>query len=214
MTAGAQGMGEPAVYALLLAAGEGSRFGGDKLLARWQGTPIITHVATTIAESIQAGVLAGAVAVIPPASTRLAWPLDTAGFTLVENPHPRRGLSSSLQRGLWALSRPGVLPEVAAALIVLADQPLLQRPVIQALVADWRQHRRSVRPRYAAAPNVPGHPVLLARPDWPLAQEITGDAGVGALLATVPGGIRLVDVAGANPDIDTPEDLLHLEGRH
>jgi CTP:molybdopterin cytidylyltransferase MocA len=211
---GSHGMGKPAVYALVLAAGEGSRFGGDKLLARWQGSPIITHVATTIAESIQAGELAGAVAVIPPASTSLVWPLDTAGFTLVENPNPREGLSTSLQRGLGALSRPGVFPEAAAALIVLADQPLLRRPVIQALIADWREQHRSVRPCYAAAPGEPGHPVLLARADWPLAREATGDAGVGRLLAAVPGGVRCIYVSGANPDIDTPEDLLHLEGHH
>jgi len=214
MISGAHGVRESAIYALLLAAGEGRRFGGDKLLARWQGSPIITHVATTIAESIQAGELAGAVAVIPPASTSLVWPLDTAGFRLVENPDPREGGSTSLQRGLGALSRPGVLPEAAAALIVLADQPLLQRPVIQALIADWREHHRSVRPHYAAAPDEPGHPVLLARADWPLAQEATGDAGVGALLAAVPGGVRRITVPGANPDIDTPEDLLHLEGGH
>ncbi|MEO8634712.1 MAG: nucleotidyltransferase family protein [Gemmatimonadales bacterium] len=207
-------MSRPAPYAVLLAAGAGSRFGSDKLLARWQGTPIITHVATTIAGSVQAGVLAGAVAVIPPASTTIAWPLDTAGFTLVENPHARRGMSTSLQRGLWALTRPHVVPEADAALIVLADQPLLRREVIQALVADWREHGRSVRPRYAAAPGEPGHPVLLARPDWPLAQEALGDAGVGALLASVPDRLRVVEVAGANPDIDTPEDLAHLHGRH
>ena len=129
----------------------------------------------------------------------------------MENPHARRGLSSSLQRGLWALSLPSVIPEAAAALIVLADQPLLRREVIRALIDDWREHHRSVRPRYAAAPAEPGHPVLLARADWPLAQEVTGDFGVGALLAAIPGGVRLVDVSGANPDIDTPEDLFHLE---
>ena len=201
-----------APYALLLAAGAGSRFGGDKLLARWQGTPIITHVATTIAQTVQSGVLSGAVAVIPPASTTLAWPLDTAGFTLVENPHARRGMSTSLQRGLWALSLPSVVPEAAAALVVLADQPLLRGEVIQALVTDWREHHRTVRPRYAASPDEPGHPVLLDRADWPLAHEALGDAGVGALLSEIPGGVRQVDVAGSNPDIDTPEDLTRLGG--
>ena len=204
-------MKAPAPYALLLAAGAGSRFGGDKLMARWQGAPIISHVATTIAECVRAELLAGAVAVIPPASTTLAWPLDTAGFTMVENPHARRGMSTSLQRGLWALSRPGVEPAASAALIVLADQPLLRREVVAALLADWREHHQSVRPRYAASPETPGHPVLLARCDWPLAQDATGDAGVGALLAAIPGRVRQVDVAGVNPDIDTPEDLFHLE---
>jgi CTP:molybdopterin cytidylyltransferase MocA len=202
----------PAPHALLLAAGAGSRFGGEKLLARWQGTPIISHVATTIAAAVQAGELAGAVAIIPPASTALAWPLDTSGFTLVENAHARRGMSTSLQRGLWALSLPNVVPEATAALIVLADQPLLRREVIRALVADWRAHHRSVRPRYAETPNEPGHPVLLDRGDWPVAQDAIGDSGVGGLLAAEPGRLRMVDVAGANPDIDTPEDLTRLEG--
>ncbi len=202
-------MSRPAPYAVLLAAGAGSRFGGAKLLAPFQGRPLVAHAAATLAEAMYAGTLAGGVAVVPPEATALAWPLDTAGLLLVENPAPGLGLASSLQLGLAALER--MEPRVEAALIVLADQPLLRLETIARLVAAWRSRGLSVRPRYSAQPSAPGHPVLLDRSIWPLARTLAGDTGLGPLLAADPDLILTIDLPGANPDVDLPNDLDSLE---
>lgn len=200
-----------AAYALVLAAGSGTRFGGEKLLASFHGRPLVAHVATTLAQAVANGVLAGGVAVIAPGDVSLAWHLDTAGLQLVENPRATSGIGSSLQIGLAALNGPRQLP-VGAALIVLADQPLIRLEVIIRLVTEWRAQGCSVRPRYAARPGEPGHPVLLDRGDWSLADQLTGDRGLGPLLD--PGNTRAVEieVPGHNPDVDTPADLSRLEG--
>lgn len=200
----------PAVHALVLAAGRGARFGGNKLLAEWRGTPLIGHVAATLAQAIHGGVLGGGVAVVAPGATGLVWPLDTAGLTVVENPGAASGMASSLQVGLAALGRHPGTPPVGAALVVLADQPLIRLPVIAALVNAWREAGGCLRPRYAARPGAPGHPVLLDRPRWPLAATLQGDQGLGQLLAGDP-SVRFIEVPGANPDVDTPEDLRLLE---
>jgi CTP:molybdopterin cytidylyltransferase MocA len=197
---------EHKVYALVLAAGSGSRFGGDKLTAPLHGRPLIAHVAAALAQTIGTGTLAGGIAVVPAEATSLAWPLDTAGLGLVVNPNPAEGIASSLRLGLAGLSQ---LDSPAAALIVLADQPGLRTDVIGRLVEAWRRDRRSVRPRYAASPEEPGHPVLLDRSQWPLAERLQGDTGLRPLLDAA--GITTIDVPGANPDVDTREDLQILE---
>jgi CTP:molybdopterin cytidylyltransferase MocA len=198
------------VYALVLAAGRGRRFGGDKLAAPFRGATIIGHVAGTLAHAMSARLLAGGVAVVPVRATALTWRLDTAGLEVVENPDAGTGLASSLRIGLAALAQPERSPAAAAALVVLADQPLLRLPVIEALISAWEAAPGTYRPRYADQPAEPGHPVLLDRADWALADALHGDQGLGALLTGHP-GIRLVEVAGANPDVDTPEDLRLLE---
>lgn len=200
----------PSTYAVVLAAGAGTRFGGAKLLATLRGRPLAAHVAAALAQAEASGSLAGGVAVIPSGDTGLAWHFDTAGLRLVENPRAGEGIATSLQLGLAALA-PLDRPPAGAALIVLADQPLLRPEVIARLVAEWRRTGRTVRPRYRVQPDQPGHPVLLDRADWALADRLTGDRGLGALLAA--GAIRAaeLDLPGVNPDVDTPEDLTRLE---
>jgi molybdenum cofactor cytidylyltransferase len=195
------------VHALLLAAGQGARFGGNKLLAPLHGRPLIAHAAGTLAQAIMDGVLAGGVAVISPGAAVVLRALDTTGLTLVENPDAAAGMATSLQHGLQALAVQE--PRVDAALIVLADQPGLRLDVIAAVVSHWARSGGTTRPRYAASPDEPGHPVLLDRADWPLANRLTGDQGLRHLLAGRP--VTLVDVPGVNPDVDTPADLRRLE---
>jgi molybdenum cofactor cytidylyltransferase len=199
---------ERAAFALVLAAGSGSRFGGAKLLAPFHGRPLVAHAAAAVAEAIAAGTLAGGVAVIPPAAPGLARTLDAAGLQLVENPDAALGMANSLRRGL-AVLREHTAPPASGAVIVLADQPLLRAEVIAQLVAGWRQSGRSTRPRYLATPAEPGHPVLLDRSLWHLAERLAGDTGLMQLLGGEP--VIHIDVTGANPDVDTPADLRQLE---
>lgn len=206
-------MAATGAYALLLAAGGGARFGGPKLLAPLRGRPLVAHVAATLAEAIDRGILAGGVAVIPSGDTALAWHLDAAGLRLVENRDASSGIASSVRLGLGALEKARE-PPAGAALIVLADQPLLSVQAIRRLVAEWRARGLSIRPRYASAPGEPGHPVLLDRSRWTLARELTGDRGLGSLLRAAPDPIVELDLPGENPDVDTPDDLSALEDRH
>ncbi len=205
-------MTAPAVYALVLAAGAGRRFGGEKLLAPFRGTSLVGHVAATVAQAIHGGLLAGGVAVVRPGATALAWPLDTAGLEVVENPAAAEGIASSLRAGLAALTPPRE-PPAGASLVILADQPLLRLPVLEALVSAWRAAPGSIRPRYLAQPDAPGHPVLVDRALWAQAAGLTGDQGLGPLLAADP-ALRIIEVPGGNPDVDTPGDLRSLEEQY
>ena len=200
---------ESEVHALYLAAGASRRFGGDKLRQPLAGRPLVTHAASTIAEAIAQGSLAGGVVVVPSEATAIELQLDILGMDIVSSPDPGRGLSTSLRLGLEALGR----TRAGAALVTLADQPLLRLDVIARLVHHWRATGRSVRPRYADARSIPGHPVLLDRSAWRLAHSAEGDVGLGSILRHHRDLIDDLEVPGDNPDVDSPEDLSRLEGR-
>ena len=191
----------------MLAAGLGRRFGGAKLLATFRDRALVSHVLEEAATARARGLLAGVHAVVAEGDTAIEKLAAGAGAAIVPNPDPGRGLSSSLRLGLAALP-----PNLDAVLVLLGDQPLVRLEVMEALVNAWRQGGFSaVRPRYASAPDTPGHPVLIARRVWPLASGLEGDSGFGQLFAPDAPDVMLLDVPGENPDVNTPADLLALK---
>jgi CTP:molybdopterin cytidylyltransferase MocA/precorrin-6B methylase 2 len=203
------------VAGLILAAGAASRFGSPKIDARLDDRSLLDHV---IGATAAAGL--GRLVVVVHGGAPPADAVETAadsaakfpaGVHVVRNPRPADGLSSSLRLGLAALSGAG--PEVQAALVLLADQPLVRPEVVAALLsADVPPDRTIVVPRYAegGGPN----PALLLRAAWPLAGELTGDRGMGPLIAARPELVVEVPVEGDNPDVDTPADLALIEWTH
>lgn len=191
------------VVAVVLAAGASSRFGSPKLLAPLHGRPVLQHVLDAVAA---AGL--GVVAVLGTDAAELEQAITWNGARRVVNPRPQDGLASSLRLGLEEAATD---PATDAVLIVLGDQPSLRPDVVRSVVAAaGTSPRPIVRVRYAAddAPN----PVLLRRDAWALAAGLSGDRGVGPLLAAHPDLVAAIDVEGAIPDIDTPADLAAAEG--
>lgn len=188
--------------AIVLAAGAASRFGGGKVLARLDDRPLLQHVLDAVAMAP----LREVVVVVPPAASALEEAIAWRAERRVVNQHPERGLASSLQVGLSAVS-----DEAGAAVILLADQPRVRSIVIRRLVDAWRAGAGPiVAPRYSrdAAPN----PVLIDRTAWPLAYALQGDRGLGPVLREQEVLVHWLPVAGDNPDIDTRADLERLAG--
>lgn len=187
--------------AVVLAAGAGSRFGGGKLRALLQGRPILAHVV----DAARAARLDPIVVIVPPNGE--LDDLDLGRVRRVVNPDPGEGLSSSVRLGLRALELDA---EVAAAAILPGDQPLVRPAVIGQLIAalDVSPATPFIVARYAddSAPN----PILVRRSIWRLADELAGDRGFGPVLATHPELVRFVAVEGANPDVDTTDDLAAI----
>jgi CTP:molybdopterin cytidylyltransferase MocA len=193
---------------VVLAAGRAQRFGGAKLLAPLRGRPLLGYVLDTVVRARAAEIVDAGRIVVAANDPGVADLAASAGVETIVNPAPDEGLSSSLRCGLAALGS-----DAGAAVILLGDQPLVRVEVVGALVGAWREGRdRIIRPRYAEAPDEPGHPVLLDRSVWALADQLRGDAGFGALLPAGSAGVALIDVAGRNPDVDTPADLDTLQG--
>jgi CTP:molybdopterin cytidylyltransferase MocA len=188
------------VVGLVLAAGTASRFGSDKLGTLLDGRPLLAHVL----DALRAVPLDEIVVV-----TRRERPIPAAdGLRVVVNGAPEEGLSSSLRIGLAAIDEHGG-PPAEAVLIALGDQPRIDPAVIRQLLAAARTSDRPVVvPTYErdGSPN----PVLLLRAAFALADEASGDRGMGPVLSVHPELVQAVPAGGANPDVDTPADLARL----
>lgn len=177
-----------------------ARFGSNKLLADLRGRPILQHVL----DVVSAARLRPVVVVVGPGGVEPYAALRWRDEEIVINPRPENGLSASLQLALAALAP----SEAQRALVLLADQPLLSRAQIALILgAPFDQERPIVVPRYGGRQ---GNPVLLERPAWRLATELSGDRGMSQVFKSRPVLVRYVDVPGANPDVDTWADLTAL----
>lgn len=198
-------MREGHVDALLLAAGRASRFGGRKLLASLDGAPLAAHAARTVQSLLADGTLRHALAVTD-GDADLGRLLESHGFRVAPLAEPALPLSGSLRTGFAALE--SERPPASAALVFLADQPRVSPDVTRALLVRWRRvNRPVVRPCYNAEPDIPGHPVLIARPAWHFVEALEGDQGLSAWLRDRPGLVETISVPGTNPDVDEPADL-------
>jgi molybdenum cofactor cytidylyltransferase len=168
------------------------------------------YVLDVVSTARQRGLIGGAHLVIGPEDDRAVDLANAAGLETIINDAPELGLSNSLQLGIAAVQASSADP--GAALIFLADQPLVQLEVVDALISSWREGSRDIiRPRYATQPKAPGHPVLLTRAVWQAARRLQGDKGFSSLLGSSSFQTVVIDVPGDNPDIDTPADLSGLE---
>jgi molybdenum cofactor cytidylyltransferase len=201
----------PPVGAVVLAAGLSRRFGSAKLLAEWQGRPVLAHVLETIAGARDDGLLTGGVVVHRPDDTDTPRLARERGLEPHINTRSAQGMASSLLLGLNALSAERWEP-MEGALVVMGDQPLLRKDVIEQLLRAFSPPMDLVRPRYLDDPDEPGHPVLVRRTLWDRARSLEGDQGFRALATWSNARVVTIDVSGRNPDVDTPEDLAALDG--
>jgi len=190
------------VLAVVLAAGASRRFGSPKVLAQLDGRPVLEHVLDAVAEAGMADV----VVVLGEQAAAIRDAVTWRSERVEVNPRPMDGLSSSLRIGLDAASEDRT---VDAVLVLLGDQPSVRPDVIRTvLTAAETAPQPIVRVRYADddAPN----PVLVRRAAWALAAGLSGDRGLGPLLAERTDLVAEVAAPGSNPDVDTPEDLARV----
>jgi CTP:molybdopterin cytidylyltransferase MocA len=183
------------VAGVLLAAGEGSRLGRPKALVELGGISLARRGAGVLRDG-------GARPVVVVTG---AVPVAVLGVVTVHNPRWRDGMGSSLQAGL------AVVPEgCPAAVIALADQPLVGHEAVRRLIAA---HAAGASVAVAAYHGQPRTPFLLARKHWPeviaLAQ---GDVGARPFLRAHPELVTRVECGdtGTPDDLDTPEDFRRL----
>ena len=188
------------VAGVLLAAGEGSRFGRPKALVEFGGQ--------TLAER---GVnLLRAGGADPILVVTGAVPVELDGTQSVHNPAWRTGMGSSLRAALQALS--AAVADVGAVVVALADQPLVGAEAVVRLIAAYRD---GATVAVAAYDGQPRNPVLLAREHWAeVIATAIGDQGARTFLRTHPDVVALVECGdtGRPDDIDTPADLARITG--
>jgi CTP:molybdopterin cytidylyltransferase MocA len=182
---------------LVLAAGEGRRFGGAKQLATYRGRPLLEHALSAMAA---ARVLSDRLVVLGARANDIIATVDLHGARPLIATDWAAGQAASLRAGIAALSS-----TVDAIVITLGDQPNISPAAIEAVIAARDPTRfDAVRATYGARP---GHPVLLERTLFGASMSLQGDQGARNLLA----GARTLTVAcdgrGSDLDIDLREQI-------
>lgn len=195
---------EAKVHAVVLAAGRSSRMGGpNKLLARFDGKPLVRRAVERALASTADGVLV----VTGHQADRVADALADLDVPHVHNPDFASGLASSLKAGV------SVLPEDAqGALILLGDMPGVTSADLDRLISAFRARRGRSIVR-ATHDGKRGNPVILPRSLFADVATLEGDTGARHLVES--GAAEVVDVelgAAASVDVDTPAAMASAGG--
>ena len=171
------------IAAVVLAAGEATRFGAPKQRV------LLPHVLGRLAEAPvdEIVVVAGAYDLEPPSDNLLQRP----PVRLVDCTMWARGPGASLRCGLESLAE-----DVVAAVVVLADGPDLSPTAVDRVLDAWRERGGIVAASYAGER---GHPLVIGRTDW----SSVPDEG----LRDLPVRLISCDDLGSPGDVDTPADL-------
>jgi molybdenum cofactor cytidylyltransferase len=178
---------------IVLAAGEGTRFGGSKQLADLNGRPLLEHALRAMAASP----VDRLVVVLGAGAEDVLAGIDLHGAEPVLCPRWEEGQSASLASGL------GGLPAIEAVVVTLGDQPYVSPEAIRRVLAA-RGAAPAVRATYG---DRPAHPLVLERTLFGALRDVSGDHGARHLLMKVGTTEVPCDDLGAGQDVDTRVQL-------
>ena len=182
--------------AIVLAAGQSRRMGRNKLLLPFGRSTVIE----TIVTEVQSGEVNDTVVVTGYERERIEAQLARYPVRCVFNPdYARAEMLASVQVGLRALAE-----NIEAALIVLGDQPRIQRDIIRRVIEAYRPGALII-PSFERRR---GHPILLDRSIWPDVLAAPIEATLRDVINAHAECIRYVEVESDSVlrDIDTPDD--------
>ena len=193
------------IAGIILAAGQGRRLGQTKQLLAWGRTTILGQ---TI-QQVQASQVDEIVVVTGHDAAAVAAIASAHQVSTIYNPdHATGELLSSLKTAVRTLAEP-----VAAALVILADQPFIPPTVLNQLIAAFQQEAgQLLAPTFHGQR---GNPVLIGRSLFPALLALPADSAPRALFQQFPEQVSLVEVeTGAILlDIDRWEDYERLRPR-
>jgi molybdenum cofactor cytidylyltransferase len=188
------------VAGILLAAGTSSRMGCNKLLFELHGESVLRGAA----RRALAGGLAPLLVVLGHQAEQARQQLDGLACRTVINPDYDRGITSSLKAGVSALPA-----EAGAAMVLLADMPLIGADMIAEMVRRYRATRAPLVISDYEGVNAP--PMLY---DRALFAELLAMTGGGCGREVVkrhrPEAEVLAWPATALADLDVPEDYARM----
>lgn len=187
------------VGAVVLAAGLSTRMGRPKMVLPWGKLTVIEKVVTTLLEAD----IHSVIVVTGATHLELLGILSKYdNVRLVYNPCFDNGeMLHSLQLGLRSLS-----PEIKGALIVLGDQPLIQKETIQMVVKTFLEKNSPlVIPSFQMRR---GHPWMVSRELWGEILDIQPPKTLRDFLQAKQENITyvIVETPSIFQDLDTPED--------
>jgi molybdenum cofactor cytidylyltransferase len=192
------------ISAILLAAGESRRMGGDfKPLLKWGTRTVIGACIDNLKRSRVDEIIV----VLGFRESEIRSRLAGAGVQFAINREYSKGMLSSLKTGL-----PLVSPRCEGVLVGLVDQPMVGPDVINPLVISFGDYEKRISvPTYQGQH---GHPIVISRDleDEIMKLDEANPDGLKAIIEAHRHEIQEVPVESSAilEDIDSPEDYTRL----
>ena len=191
-------MSELSAGCLLMAAGNASRFGENKLTARFDGQSLFSLALAAIPKELFARVTV--VSQYPALLEEAA----RTGFDTILNDRPQDGISRTIRLGTQAMA------DCAGILYMVADQPLLQPNSVCAVAERWLREPDTICG--AAHNGVRGNPCIFPKAFFPELLALTGDTGGSRVIRRHEDRLRLVEIPPEELyDCDTKRALDELK---
>jgi molybdenum cofactor cytidylyltransferase len=188
------------IYAIILAAGQSSRFGSPKQLADWQDNSLLQHTINMTQPLFDKNIIV----ILGAHSERIQAKLDQSDISIAINNDWQLGLSSSIRAGINTLPA-----NTEAVMILLCDQPLIKPSSLKKLIKLWQQHPSTiVASEYQQSSGVPA---IFPAAFFSQLKSLQGDQGAKKLLMSMQQQVLTIHVPEASIDIDTQHDFNHLK---
>ena len=187
-----------AIGCLVMAAGNASRFGENKLAAVFEGKTLIERALQAVPQA-----LFDKVCVVTQYDEveNLA---EKYGFRCVRNSHPEWGISHTIFLGT------NEMKSCDAILYMVSDQPLLDEKSVEKVVREWQKYPDKIVG--AAHQGKRGNPCIFPQEFFPELMELHEDHGGNVVIKRYPVRLHLVEIAEQKlADIDTPKALEELK---
>ncbi len=182
---------------VVLAAGAGSRFGGNKLAAPVNGSPIIDYILTSLPARLfsRVAVVSADPSVIDAAQRH--------GFELAFNDRPELGVSRSIRMGLELTA------DTDACMFCVGDQPLLRRETLAGMLDVYEPGTVLM----VSHDGQSGNPVIYPSALYGELSSLYGEESGKTVACRHEDLLRLFHLADASQlcDVDTREDLIAVQ---
>ena len=179
---------------ILMAAGIGKRFGGNKLLTPYHGRPLWEYAYDV---AMQANKQLGTPVILVSGYLPM---LQASGVIPVRNECPLLGASHTIRLGIKAAQKLGA----EYAVFMVADQPELKPQSLLRLI----EAREPGKIACLAKDGRAGNPVVFHHDFFPELLALTGDRGGKRVMHCHPDAVKWVEAEDASElmDIDRSED--------
>jgi molybdenum cofactor cytidylyltransferase len=190
------------IGAVILAAGESSRFGRPKQLVQFRGKSLVRRVAAAAREAGCSVI----VVVLGSKRDQIERELKETDAIVAENQNWRRGIGSSIRVGLE--SAVNQAPDIEAIVLLTCDQPFVKTDTIERLIAMREKTKKAIVA--SSYSETLGVPALFDRSCFQELLTLPDDSGAKSIILSNHERVAELLFPEGKIDIDTAADYEKL----
>ena len=186
------------VAAIILAAGESSRFGKSKQLLSINGKSLLERI---VHEALEAN-CSPTLVILGADAEEMEREIDATRAVVIKNEYWKRGIATSIRVAIQNLIENARRTD--AAILLVCDQPFVDARIIRGLI---ELHEKTQKPIVASSyAGTLGVPALFDRSCFNGLLALEEESGAKSLILSKPDDVAVFQFPGGEIDIDTAED--------